>query len=1354
MRFRSSVLLVLVASRAGASEPWDAAPFTADPARMLEAASAGPRPTAPAEVLLDESKAVFDAEGKRTLTWRRVIRVLDAKAAGKAYETAWMPWRPWYQERPEFRARVIGPGGAMVELDPKTITESPLTQLEQDLYSDSKLLVAPLPGFVDGAVVEQVVRVTDRAVSFRSGFGRDLDLQERVPVRRARLEIRMPRSLHFKHRLTGVDAPVRIREEGDERIVTMEAGPFAAVDPQEPYVARGEPAMARFSYTLGRSWQAAAKEYSDIVAQAIAKDDLAAEARRVVGDAKTNEDAVDRILRWMKDLRYSGVEFGDAAFVPRSPRETLGRGFGDCKDLATLMVAMLRASGRPASVVLLRVMGRDVSEDLPNLEAFDHAIVRVAGSKPLWVDPTHPLFRAGSLPFTDQGRLALVADARTTRLERIPTFPSSQNLLQAVVEVKLADSGAGSVTDTREGSGWVASWMRAMRRGDAKERRENMERWLKRLYGVEQVTVYEETGCTPGEPCRTRLAGSDSKRVQTGDFDAAAFLEPFAPFGDVLDTLKVDDDKPGSKPRTLPLELPPSVTEVRYHVVQPLGFRARGLPGPFSQSLGPATYSATTELLPDGSVNATFRLDTVKAVYSAAEVTAFRKGLNSLRLETYSRLLFDSEVALAAHDGKTREALDRARALVKAQPAVGAHQARLARALVEAGFGTAAREAARRSTEIAPKDPVVWRALGFVLEHDELGRRFHRGFDRDGAVAAYRKAKDIKAEVSTLSALAWVLEHDTQGERWASGARLEEAVSEYRALGELRRSHDTDPFVLADLFYLGKLDELLVRAPEAPQSGFRDQIRIAALAAQKGVPPALSKAEQLTSSEENRRKLVLQAVPHLLRRTLYPQASALLQVGQGTQADARSRLALTVFPRLKPRAQWGIPPGDPRTVVVRMLEMALAREPKPGEFRSLLSAEALEGTKPKPAELESRPFAGIAAGLRPMELPASVALDFGLASIEWLVSGDAKTGWRVRGTSLGGGDARLDVFVVKEGEALKCLGAVPALGPVGLRALRLLDRGEKAQARQWLTWARESAGEIQGPAREGWLSFLDLSRPDQLASDGGLRTAASVLALRGPGDLPMGPVLEARERAGSTRLGSSLDTFLISHFTQREQWADVLGPAERLMVNEPSWTLGFISKTTALQRLGRSAEAEKLARARMTDFPGDETGIQALNTALIFRGDVRTAWTLAKERVASGRATANDYNDVAWDGLVLGLSDTDTYQAAQRASQLSGGKNWAYLNTHAAVSAASGHPEEARKLLLETLAARGDETLMSADWLVVGLMAEQYGLAAEARAAFEKTIALDEATRGEVPAVAASVIAKARMSKVEVAAPR
>ena len=88
-----------------------------------------------------------------------------------------------------------------------------------------------------------------------------------------------------------------------------------------------------------------------------------------------------RLLDYLdREVRYTGIEFGEAAIVPHDPAEMLSHKYGDCKDKATLLVTMLRAAGIPAYVALLNVGSRmDVPADLPGMGLFDHAIVFVPG---------------------------------------------------------------------------------------------------------------------------------------------------------------------------------------------------------------------------------------------------------------------------------------------------------------------------------------------------------------------------------------------------------------------------------------------------------------------------------------------------------------------------------------------------------------------------------------------------------------------------------------------------------------------------------------------------------------------------------------------------------------------------------------------------------------------------------------------------------------------------------------------------------------------------------------------------------------------------------------------------------------
>ncbi|MEI9969999.1 MAG: transglutaminase-like domain-containing protein [Terracidiphilus sp.] len=88
----------------------------------------------------------------------------------------------------------------------------------------------------------------------------------------------------------------------------------------------------------------------------------------IEGKKSTAEEEAAIVDYLDREVRYTGIEFGEAAIVPHDPAETLAKKYGDCKDKATLLVAMLRAAGIPANVALLNVESRiDSPLDLPGM---------------------------------------------------------------------------------------------------------------------------------------------------------------------------------------------------------------------------------------------------------------------------------------------------------------------------------------------------------------------------------------------------------------------------------------------------------------------------------------------------------------------------------------------------------------------------------------------------------------------------------------------------------------------------------------------------------------------------------------------------------------------------------------------------------------------------------------------------------------------------------------------------------------------------------------------------------------------------------------------------------------------------
>jgi hypothetical protein len=153
-----------------------------------------------------------------------------------------------------------------------------------------------------------------------------------------------------------------------------------------------------------------------------------------------------------RNVRYTGVEFGESSLIPQFPSETLKRGYGDCKDKAALLVTMLRSAGIPASLALLNTgPGRELNTNQPGMGMFDHAIVYVPASgadSDLWIDATAQYSQAGMLPWMDYGRWALIVDEKTESLKKVPDITSAENVHRETREVTLAEYGIATFAET------------------------------------------------------------------------------------------------------------------------------------------------------------------------------------------------------------------------------------------------------------------------------------------------------------------------------------------------------------------------------------------------------------------------------------------------------------------------------------------------------------------------------------------------------------------------------------------------------------------------------------------------------------------------------------------------------------------------------------------------------------------------------------------------------------------------------------------------------------------------------------------------------------------------------------------
>ncbi len=127
----------------------------------------------------------------------------------------------------------------------------------------------------------------------------------------------------------------------------------------------------------------------------------------------------------VQNITYSSVSFRQSAFIPQKARDVLITKIGDCKDMATLFITMLKELNINADYVLVNTRDNGLNTNALPGNYFNHAIAKVViDGKPLFFDLTARNYPAGTLPSMDIGAFAL----DVTNIDSKPFYIDGKNL--------------------------------------------------------------------------------------------------------------------------------------------------------------------------------------------------------------------------------------------------------------------------------------------------------------------------------------------------------------------------------------------------------------------------------------------------------------------------------------------------------------------------------------------------------------------------------------------------------------------------------------------------------------------------------------------------------------------------------------------------------------------------------------------------------------------------------------------------------------------------------------------------------------------------------------------------------------
>jgi len=338
----------------------------------------------------------------------------------------------------------------------QTVAQNTVQSVEadNDVFGDTVTLVVPFAGLQPGSVAVLDYTRRERLGERVYPWGRIFYLQSGYPIDDVHIDI----SWTATRPLAWATDADRLNCAESDLSVVCNGGGYPAVARDEvvnfydllPHFSVAEKSTWADVYDVTRRVVERAQSGSHRVDVAFA---------RLSDGADSRDDVVGRVHDFVaKQIRYVGLEQGEHGYVPHSTDETLERRFGDCKDMATLVIELLR-KGKVVSRPVLVASDHERSAKLliPNVAYFDHMVACLDGESPVCLDATDPYAPWRTLPSHLQGRVNLGISN-----DAVTSYPRERYLWTLKVATANAFSADGAVLErqTREFSGSWAGHMR------------------------------------------------------------------------------------------------------------------------------------------------------------------------------------------------------------------------------------------------------------------------------------------------------------------------------------------------------------------------------------------------------------------------------------------------------------------------------------------------------------------------------------------------------------------------------------------------------------------------------------------------------------------------------------------------------------------------------------------------------------------------------------------------------------------------------------------------------------------------------------------------------------------------------
>ncbi len=444
----------------------------------VKAAAQEPLPKLPettkAVVLLDDATYTVDAKGQAILHEREVIKILRPQGRDEAVPAVGFDKD---SKLLSMHAWSIDPAGHEYAVKDSEMREVSPPGAGGQLYDDVKYRVADPPGRDPGGIVAYEYEQRERPYLAETSW----EFQGALPVVDQSFTLELPAGFSYTttwaHH-TKVDAidleHQRYRwEMNNEPAIDLERVPMhpsAESLAGRMTVHYSGPGLA---FPEDGTWRGIGEWYSALAHDRVAATPAIAAKAAELSAGKTDfYDKAEAIGDFVQQhIRYFVIEMGVGGFQPHPADAIFRGGYGDCKDKATLLSAMLSTVGIHSDLVMVDTHRGVVDPDAPSI-AGNHVIAAIevpkgyenprlhsvitaqTGKRYLIFDPTWEDTPFGQIEDNLQGSYALLIEGPASQIIQIPVLSPDLNTIHRSGTLTLNADGSlkGNVTEQYFGS--------------------------------------------------------------------------------------------------------------------------------------------------------------------------------------------------------------------------------------------------------------------------------------------------------------------------------------------------------------------------------------------------------------------------------------------------------------------------------------------------------------------------------------------------------------------------------------------------------------------------------------------------------------------------------------------------------------------------------------------------------------------------------------------------------------------------------------------------------------------------------------------------------------------------------------